>query len=99
MYLDDAVNSAKLTSEDNRSLKIDYFITSGTCLTDGAEQVPTFGIMAKLSIDGKYTESSKIDDVSPSEETVKELVDLLAKNGVTPIALSSVVEDYVTMQL
>jgi hypothetical protein len=42
-------------------------------------------------------ENSQINDVSPSEETVKELVDLLARNGVTPVSFFDVVDDYVTV--
>jgi hypothetical protein len=99
MFKTDVFNSTTIASEDNRSLKIDYFITSTVCLADGANQVPTFGIMARLSVDGQFAENSQIEDVSPSEETVKKLVDLLARNGVTPVALCDVVEDYVTMQL
>jgi len=97
MFKTDAVNSTTFASEDNKLLKVDYFITNGVCLTDGAQQVPTFGIIAKLSIDGKFVENSQINDVSPSEETVKELVDLLARNGVTPVSLFDVVDDYVTV--
>ncbi len=89
--------SAVLTSEDNRELSIDYYITSSKCLTDGAEHVHTFGVLANMSIDGKYAESCHIDDVSPSEETVNNLVDLLAKNGVTPVTLSDVVNDYLAI--
>lgn len=94
----DAVRSTSLTTDDQRTLKINYFITSGICLTDGAKQITTFGIKAELSVGGKFAEMSKIDDVSPSEETVRIIIDLLAKNNVTPVSLKDVVEDCVAMQ-
>lgn len=94
----DAVRSTSLTTDDQRSLKIDYFITSGICKTDGAERITTYGIKAELSVDGKSAETSRIDDVSPSEEAVKGIIDLLANNDVTPVSLKDVVEDCVAMQ-
>jgi hypothetical protein len=34
MFKTDAVNSTTFASEDNKLLKVDYFITNGVCLTD-----------------------------------------------------------------
>lgn len=94
----DAVKNAILTTDDKRSLRVDYFITSGVCMTDGAGEVTTYGIRAELNADGRFMESSKVDDISPSEETVRIVIDLLAKNNVTPVALKDVIEDCVAMQ-
>lgn len=93
-----AVRSAILTTEGEKSLRVDYFITSGICLTDGAGRAITYGIRADLSVDGKFEESAKVEDISPSEQMVRETIDLLAQNNVTPVALKDVVEDCVAMQ-
>ena len=94
----DAVKSVTLSTED-KVFQVDYFLTSGLCQTDGSEQVMTFGILTKLSIDGKITEISRVEDVTASEETAQLLIEMLAKNGVTPVSVKDVIEDFVAMQL
>ena len=88
-----SVISKKVLNEKNETMEIDYSVTRGESLTDGAKGAPVYGIYVKLSIDGKCRESSKVEDVSPSEETVERLVQLFAKNLVTPVSLKDVVED------
>lgn len=85
--------------EEDRVLKIDYFVTNGTTLTDGASAIPAYGICVHLSVDGKCLDSSTIDDVSPSEETAVRMAQLFAKNLVTPVSLRDVVEDCLALQL
>ena len=91
--------SGTAIDENGRTLKINYFITKGKCLTDGAPAVPVFGITVNLTIDGKLYDSSAINDVSPSEETVMRMTELFAKNCVTPDTLKDVVEDCLAFQL
>jgi orotate phosphoribosyltransferase-like protein len=98
MYPMDAQNSINLTSEDQRSLKVEYFVTNCVCQTIGEDQYPTYGILAKLSVDDKFEESSRIDDVSSSGEFVRKVIETLARNGVTPVTLKDVVEDIVVNQ-
>lgn len=90
---------SKTTSdENNRVLKIDYYVSSGFTLTDGAQRNPTFGITVRLSIDGKCSDCSTIEDISPSREMVTRLVQQLADNLVTPVTLKDVVEDCLAAQ-
>jgi hypothetical protein len=99
MGLNEPVISKTVTDENSNVLKIDYFVTNGISLTDGTQGIPSFGICVQLSIDGKISESSAVNDVSPDKETVMRLLQLFAKNLVTPVSLKDVVEDCVAAQL
>jgi hypothetical protein len=99
MGVNEPVISRTTLDEDNRELTIDYFVTDGISLTDGAQGKPSYGISVHLSIDGKCSSSSKVDDVSPTKETVMRLLQLFAKNLVTPTSLKDVVEDCIAAQL
>lgn len=91
--------SRTISDENGRILQIDYFITSGICETDGAQGNPTFGIAARLSIDGHCSDKSTVADVSLSREVAARIAQLLARNSVTPVALRDVIEDCLTTQL
>jgi hypothetical protein len=91
--------SGTAIDEKGRRLKLNYFVTEGKCLTDGAPQVPVFGITVNMEIDGNIVDSSSICDVSPSLETVMRMTELFAQNSVTPITLKDVVEDCIALQL
>lgn len=93
------VASKTTLDEEDRVLKIDYFVTNGTVITDGAATIPAYGICVHLSVEGKCLDSSTIDDVSPSRETVLQMAQLFARNLVTPVSLRDVVEDSLAMQL
>lgn len=99
MVSNEPVISKTVLDENGKTLKLDYFVTSGTCQTDGAEGVPSFGIRVRRSIDGVVTESSTVDDISPSEETTMRMLQLFAKNLVTPVSLKDVVEDCLASQI
>jgi hypothetical protein len=91
--------SKTICDENGRVLQIDYFVTSGFCETDGAQGNPTFGISARLSIDGRCSDKSTVVDVSPSREIAARITQLLARNFVTPVALRDVIEDCLAAQL
>lgn len=99
MVSDGPVISKTVVGENGKTLELDYFMTRGTSHTDGAEGVPCFGISVSLSVDGEVSDSSTVDDVSPSEETARRILQLLAKNLVTPVSLKDVVEDCLAMQI
>lgn len=99
MGVNEPVISRTTLDEDNRELKIDYFVTDGISLSDGAQGIPSYGIGVQLQIDGKVSGSSKVDDVSPSKETIMRMVQLFANNLVTPLSLKDVVEDCLAAQL
>lgn len=91
--------SKTISDENNRVLKIDYYVTSGLTLTDGAQGNPTFGITVQLSVDGKYSDCSAVEDIFPSKEAAAQLVQQLASSFVTPVTLKDVVEDCLAAQL
>jgi hypothetical protein len=93
------VISKSFSDEQGRTLKVDYFLTSGACMTDGAEAVPVYGVRADLYINGQYAESAKVDDISPSREETTEMAKRFADNQVTPVSLKDVVEDCIAAQL
>lgn len=99
MVSNEPVISKTVLDENGKTLTLDYFITSGICLTDGAKGIPSFGIRVQLSIDGIVTESLTVDDVSPSEEATMRMAQLFAKNLVTPVSLKDIIEDSLASQI
>jgi hypothetical protein len=99
MSFSELVISKAILDENNRAGIIDYFVTKGTSLTDGAEGIPVFGICVRLSVDGECFDNSAINDVSPSKETTMRMIQLFAKNLVTPVSIKDVVEDCLAAQL
>lgn len=61
----------------------------------GADDIPVYGVMTKLRVDGVPADSARVDDISPSKETVFNLIRLLARGKVTPVCLRDVAEDFV----
>lgn len=99
MGASELVISKTFIDDDNRELKIDYFVTNGNSQSDGTQGFPVFGIYVQLSVDGKCSDCSEIDDVTPCKETATQMTQLFAKNLVTPVSLKDVVEDFVAAQL
>lgn len=95
MYSDCAIKSVSFVSENNRDIKVDYFITKSNSPVEGSEGKMTYGVMAKLYINEKPMDCVRIDDVSPHENEINELIKLLAENKVTTLTLKDVIEDYV----
>lgn len=93
------VISKSFSDEQGRTLRVDYFLTSGACMTDGAEAVPVYGLRADLYVNGQYAESTKVDDISPLREKAAEMAKLFAENQVTPVSLKDLVEDCIAAQL
>ena len=99
MEVNEPVISETTSDEFGRSLKLDYFVTNGISLTDGVQGNTSFGISVRLCVDGESPECTTIEDVTPSKEAVMRIIQLLAKNFVTPVTLRDVVEDCVAAQL
>lgn len=99
MGVNEPVISKTVEDEKGRLLTLDYFVTHGLSLTDGAEGKPAFGIRVQMSTDGKDSDVSQIDDVTPSKETATRMAQLFANFLVTPTSLRDVVEDCLSAQL
>lgn len=91
--------SKSFSVDGSRNFKVDYYVTDSICQSDGADEVTVYGLRLDLFIDGKLADTSKVDDVSPSKETVVEMARLFARNLVTPASLKDVVEDSISAQL
>lgn len=82
-------------SEGGKEYRIAYLLTVCSCRTDGAGTAPVYGVMTELKVDGVPADTACVDDVSPSKETVFDLIHLLARGGVTPVCLRDVAEDFI----
>lgn len=68
-----------------------YSLTECTC---SIAPVQTYGIAVSFQATGGDAESAQVDDISCSQMQVEDLLHLLVKHTVTPVALRDVVEDY-----
>lgn len=99
MFHEDLLSKKSFTGTDGRQFEANYYVTSGLCHTQGAENQPVFGIRLELFVEGKLSDSAIVDDVSPEKEETVKLAKLFAENEVTPISLKDVVEDCISLQL
>lgn len=92
-------------SEENKTFRVEYFLTEGLCASDGAESLPAYGVRATLRMDGKQADDSpldgnpldcaQVDDISVSKEEVLGFIRLLARGAVTPVCLKDAAEDFI----
>ncbi|MDR3552248.1 MAG: DUF6514 family protein [Clostridia bacterium] len=87
-----------LPCEGQGSNELLYSLLENTCMAEGLEGTPVFGIRAELVSGGSVIDSSEVRDITPSRNKATVLMDLLAKNTVTPCTLKDVIEDYIAVE-
>jgi hypothetical protein len=97
MKRESAICTAVLSTDEAEEdpFEISYYLTDGTCGTDGAQGIAVFGICAEMRCGGMLVDKCRVDDVSCKKEDVLMLIRRLAACTVTPLALRDVVEDAV----
>ena len=79
------------TTEISPTRYVEYHITNGECpLSSG---VTDYGVLLVLH-SSTGIEYARIDNITACKETARQLCTLLRENGVTPVALREVVEDF-----
>ena len=82
--------SCFLKTDENEKLKFDYYIVSESKVFFNEEKPRfTYGI----EIIDYNNKSEAISDISINKEEVIKMIDILAKNVVSPVHLKDIVED------
>lgn len=89
------VGNSSVHCQNGRLLVSEYYLLTGKCRTDGITDTTTYGIKCELRQDGKLVDSSTVEDISPLQKNVENLILLLQRNSVTPVTLKDVIEDYI----
>lgn len=90
------VCSAQIDMESDCSepMEIVYFMTEETVKTDGCSPVRSYGVEAQLMQCGNVVDKCRVDDVSCNKDEVLALIGRVAANGVTPVTLRDVIDDW-----
>ena len=76
----------------SRQMRVCYFLTSNAY--SGETPHTGFDIEARLYSNDQLVDATAVADVTCSRQEAVALIELLAKNTVTPVTLKDVVEDY-----
>jgi hypothetical protein len=79
----------ELTTETGISMNLEYSVVESFDL-----DTTQYGILVRIAETG---EEETIECISKSKETVLELMETLAKDGVTPCTLKDIVYDFVSV--
>ena len=84
----------KEDGQDSQKLSgVQYFIVAEDLFSDyGVPLLESYGVC--VCINGKEEEKSVIRHITSSSAKIEELMELLLRNGVTPVSLNDVVEDW-----
>lgn len=85
--------SNEVALEDDRKMRLDYFLTKDYFKSDVEE--PYYGIRITKYLD-ELEESEEVSGISCSKETVLSMIEKFSINVVTPIHLVEIVDDLVT---
>jgi len=72
----------------NKELNLEYYLVASE-----AEDSYTYGIQVNMTKDTGESETAAIKNVSPSKDSVIELIKLLYSNSVTPVSVHDVIYD------
>jgi hypothetical protein len=84
-----------LDDQQSQPAHVKYILVKTLCECDGIDRIPVYGIKAELFINSALTDSSFVSDITSSEPKCKALMEMLAKNKVTPVTLKDVIEDLI----
>ncbi len=82
---------------DSKEINLEYYMleVDGYNFEEGRQKV--YGIqVVKTEVDNNnriHTETELVPDISPDKEAVREIIQKLIKNKVTPVSLQDVLED------
>jgi len=81
-----------------REMNLEYYIIETDALSRNDSELNLYGIqVVKKEVDkfnSVLTETELVTDISSDKEGVKEILDKLVRNKVTPVALHDVLEDF-----
>lgn len=86
--------SNEVSLEDDRKMRLDYFLTEDVMQSEVEE--PYYGIRITKYLDD-LEESEEVSGISCSKETVLSMIKKFSVNVVTPIHLIDIVDDLVTL--
>lgn len=86
--------SNEVALEDDRKMRLDYFLTENYMQSEVEE--PYYGIRITKYLDD-LEESEEVSGISCSKETVLSMIKKFSVNVVTPIHLIDIVDDLVTL--
>ncbi len=82
----------ELTLEDERRIKLDYYLTE--CCTEEDQSKAYYGIGINKHVDG-VTESEEVLGISFSKDRVVAIINQLFRNTVTPISMIGILDDLI----
>lgn len=85
--------SNEVELEDERVMKLDYILTEGTSET---EQIPFYGVKI-VKLLGGLVETDEIPGVSEKREDAVEIIRQLYQFQVTPISMTEIVDELITL--
>ena len=85
--------SNEVALEEDRKMRLDYFLTEGYLKSDVNE--PYYGIRITKNLDN-LEEFEEVSGISCSKEIVLSMIKKFSMNVVTPIHLVEIVDDLVT---
>ncbi len=70
-----------------------YLLTSETDDCENDAMITTYGIEIVKKVDGKSFEAKRFENVHTDRGRIVSIIDILAENTVTPVALQDILED------
>lgn len=87
--------SNELTLEDERRIKLDYYLTE--CCKEDEQSKAYYGIGINKHMNGA-TESEEVLGVSYSKDRVVTLIKRLFQNTVTPVSMVGILDDLISQE-
>lgn len=84
------VDTRQETGEDGRTMGYRYYILVGEMAVSGGLACESYGV----KVVGEDGEEASVPDLTVSPARIDQLMELLVRNGVSPVTLRDVVEDW-----
>lgn len=84
------VDTCRETGEDGRSHGYRYYILVGEMAVSGGLACESYGV----KVVGEDGEEAAVPDITTSTSRIDALMELLIRNGVSPVTLRDVIDDW-----